>query len=94
MTVPCVVITITQQVTAALSAASLFLSTAIKGQVKLKFTQEQATKDQRVSRGIALLFFLTSALNRVGGQCHVPAALSPGRNRYPLYRRLGGPQGK
>ena len=36
---------------------------------------------------------LTSALNGVGGQCHAPAALPPGKIRYPLYRRLGGPQG-
>jgi hypothetical protein len=30
----------------------------------------------------------------VGGQRHVPAALPPGKTRYPLYRRLGGPQGQ
>ena len=30
----------------------------------------------------------------VGGQHHVPAALPPGKTRYPLYRRLGGPQGR
>jgi hypothetical protein len=29
----------------------------------------------------------------VGGQLHVPAALPPGMTRYPLYRRLGWPQG-
>ena len=29
---------------------------------------------------------------RVGGQCQVPAALPPGKTRYPLYRRLGEPQ--
>jgi len=28
----------------------------------------------------------------VGGQRHTPAALPPGMSRYPLYRRLGGPQ--
>jgi hypothetical protein len=28
----------------------------------------------------------------VGGQHHDPAALPPGKNWYPLYRRLGGPQ--
>jgi len=28
----------------------------------------------------------------VGGQRHVPAALPPGMNRYPLHRRLGGLQ--
>jgi hypothetical protein len=30
----------------------------------------------------------------VGGQLHAPAALPPGMTRYPLYRRLGGPQGR
>jgi len=33
---------------------------------------------------------LTSALYGVGGQCHAPAALIPGKTRYPLYRRLFG----
>jgi hypothetical protein len=28
----------------------------------------------------------------VGGQHLAPAVLSPGNTRYPLYRRLGGPQ--
>ena len=30
----------------------------------------------------------------VGGQHHVPAALPPGKTRYPLYRRVGAPQGR
>jgi hypothetical protein len=30
----------------------------------------------------------------VGDQHHVPAALTPGKNQYPLYRKLGGPQGR
>jgi len=30
----------------------------------------------------------------VGGQRNAPAALPPGKTRYPLYRRLGGPQGR
>ena len=30
----------------------------------------------------------------VGGQHHPPAALPPGKTRHPLYRRLGGPQGR
>jgi hypothetical protein len=30
----------------------------------------------------------------VGGQRHAPDALPPGRTRYPLYRRLGRPQGR
>jgi len=30
----------------------------------------------------------------VGGQRHIPAALSPGMTQYPLYRRLGDLQGR
>jgi hypothetical protein len=30
----------------------------------------------------------------VGGQRHAPAALPPGMTWYPLYRRLGWPQGR
>ena len=30
----------------------------------------------------------------VGGQCHTPVALPLGKTRYPLYRRLSGPQGQ
>ena len=30
----------------------------------------------------------------VSGQRHAPAALLPGKIRYQLYRRLGGPQGR
>jgi hypothetical protein len=29
----------------------------------------------------------------VGVQRHAPAALPPGKNQDPFYRRLGGPQG-
>jgi hypothetical protein len=29
----------------------------------------------------------------LGGQRHAPTAVPPGKTRYPLYRRLGGPQG-
>ena len=35
----------------------------------------------------------TSALDG-GEQRHAPAALPPGKTRYPLYRILGGPQGR
>ena len=31
---------------------------------------------------------------RVGGQRHASAALPPVKTRYPLYRRLGGTQGR
>jgi hypothetical protein len=29
----------------------------------------------------------------VGGQCHTPAALTPAKTWYLMYRRFGGPQG-
>jgi hypothetical protein len=35
---------------------------------------------------------IPSALDGVDGQGHAPAALPSGKNRYPLYRRMGGPQ--
>jgi hypothetical protein len=30
----------------------------------------------------------------VGGQRHAPAALLPGKSRYPFFRKLGGSQGR
>jgi hypothetical protein len=56
--------------------------------VSIKFTLEQGTKAQRGSRCSSTLS-LTTALDGVGGQRHVPAPLPPGKTRYPLYRRLG-----
>jgi hypothetical protein len=61
------------------------------GKVKVKVTLEQATMPQRESRGIALLVFLTSALDAVGCQLHAPATLPSGKTRYPLYRCAPGP---
>jgi len=37
---------------------------------------------------------LTSVLDGVGGQRHAPAASPPGKSRYPLFCRTGGPLGK
>jgi hypothetical protein len=58
--------------------------------VKVKLNLEQATKVQRGSRGNSNLS-LTPVLVVVGGQRHAPAAVPPGKTRYRLYRRLGGP---
>jgi hypothetical protein len=30
----------------------------------------------------------------VGGERHAPVAVPPGMTQYPLYRRMGGPQGQ
>ena len=55
----------------------------------------QATKALRAGRGIALPILRPRHWRwGVGGQHHAPAALSPGKTRYPLHRRLGGPQGQ
>ena len=51
-------------------------------------------KAQRGSTGIALPFHDLGTWMGVGGQHHAPAALPPGKTRYPLYRRLGRPQGR
>jgi hypothetical protein len=59
-----------------------------------KFTLEQATKVQKESRCITLLFLQPWPYMGLGGQRHAPATLFPGEIRYPLYRRLGVPQGK
>jgi hypothetical protein len=64
--------------------------------IKIKFTfaLEQATKAQRGSRSIALLFLQQRRYMGVGGQPHVLAALPAGNTRYLLRRRLSGPQGR
>jgi hypothetical protein len=45
-------------------------------------------------RGIVLLSLDLGARRGVGGQHHAPAALPSVKIRYPLCRRLGGPQGR
>jgi hypothetical protein len=62
--------------------------------VKVKVTLEQSTKAQRGEYRYSSTLSLTSALDGVGCQRHAPAALPPVNNRYPLYRRLGGPKGR
>jgi hypothetical protein len=39
-------------------------------------------------------FFNLSARWELGGQRHAQVALPPGKNRYPLYTRLGEPQSR
>jgi len=57
-------------------------------EVNVKFTLEEAMKDQRYSSTLSL----TSALDGVGSQCHTLAILPPGMTPYPLYRRLYRPK--
>ena len=67
--------------------------TCVELVVNGKFSLEQATKAQRWGRCITLLFLQPRRKVGVGGQRHAPAALPPGKTRYPLCRRLGGSQG-
>jgi hypothetical protein len=55
---------------------------------QFRYRPEQA---QRVDRGIDPPF---RDLGAKSGQHHAAAALPLGKTRYPLYRRLGGPQGR
>jgi hypothetical protein len=60
--------------------------------IAFRFTLSGATKALRNNRGIALLYFWLE-----GGEVSTSRPdhnLSPGKTRYPSYRRLGGPQGR
>jgi hypothetical protein len=72
----------------------VFQCYGLKVKVKVKFTLEQATKAQKGEKMYRpnSTLSLISALDGVGGQLHALAALPPGKKRYPLYKRLGGPQ--
>jgi hypothetical protein len=61
--------------------------------VKVKFSPQQVTKPQTEVEYSSTLS-LTSVEDGVSGQLHGPAVLPPGNAQYPLYRRLGGPQGR
>jgi len=67
-----------------------FIKHAGKGKVHPTTGHEDPEAEYRYSSTLSL----TSALDAVGGQRYAPAALPPGQTRYPLYRRLGGPQGR
>jgi len=60
------------------------------GKVHLRIGHEGPEGKQRYGSTLSL----TSALDGVSGQVHVPAALPPRKTRYPLYRKLGGPQSR
>ena len=66
----------------------------ITAQVKVKATLEKAARAHTGSRGMATLFIKPRRWTGDGGQHHAPAVLSPAMARYPLYRRLGGPESR
>ena len=49
---------------------------------------------QRVGRGIALLFHDRGTRGGEWSAARPGRTLPPGKTRYPLYRRLGGPRGR
>ena len=67
---------------------------------KVKCTLVQALRlctdptAHRGSRGIALFFFTTALEGGEGSASRPGRSLLPGKTRYTLYRRLGGPQGR
>ena len=66
--------------------------------VKVKLTLQQARKAQRErEREREQMYSSTlpsASAQKVGSQRHALAALPQGNILYPLYRRLGGPQGR
>ena len=68
--------------------------------VKVKVTLVQALRlctdhtAHRGSRGIALLFHDHGTRRGEGSASRPGRSLPPGKTRYALYRRLGGPQGR
>jgi hypothetical protein len=70
------------------------LASIVNVKVKVKLTLEHDTKAQWGQKKYSSTLSLTAALDGVVGQHHAPAAVSPGKTRYPLYRRLAGPQGR
>jgi hypothetical protein len=61
-----------------------------KGKVHPRTSHESLEGEQIHSYTLSL----TLALDGVGGQPHAPAALPPGKTRYPWYGRLVGSQGR
>jgi hypothetical protein len=61
--------------------------------VKLSRYRHACDKEERIYSSYS---FLTSALDRVSCQRHAPVTLYPREKepRYPLYRKLGGPQSR
>jgi hypothetical protein len=51
-------------------------------------------EDPQVMQRCSSILSLTSALDGVVGQRHAPAAFSAVKTWYPIYRRLGGSQGR
>ena len=77
-----------------------FLAFTGKGKVNVNCTLVQALRFctgrtvHRGSRGIALLFLDHGMRRGEGSASRLGCSLPPGNTRYPMYRRLVGPQGR
>jgi hypothetical protein len=76
---------------ATLMTTSQFQSSSVR-EMLVGFTHLLDTKALRESRGKAVLCFMTSVEGGEGSALRPGCFLPPGKTRYPLYRRLGGPQ--
>ena len=61
---------------------------------KVKWSRFWPGVAQRVGRGISLLFHDRGTKGCEWSAAHPSRTLLPGKSRYPLYRRLGGAQGR
>ena len=62
--------------------------------VKVKWSRYRPGVAQKVGRGIALLFHDRGTRRGERSAARPGRTLPPGKTRYPLYRRLGGSQGR
>jgi hypothetical protein len=62
----------------------------VKGKGHPRTGNEGPEEEKRHSSTLSL----TSALDGMGGQRHASVPLPPGKTRYPLWRKLGGPRGR
>jgi hypothetical protein len=68
--------------------------TPVKGKGKAKVDPRTGHEGPEGEQRYSFAFSFTSTLDEVGGLRHAPAALPPGKTRYTVYKRLGGPQGR
>ena len=69
----------------------IFRSVNVKN--KYKIHPKTGIEDPEGEERCSCTLSLTSALDGGGGLSHRPGRLTPGMDRYPLYRGLGGPHG-
>ena len=70
-----------------------FWATLHNCKVKVKWSRYRPSVAQRVGRGIALLFHDRGTRRGWVVSSTPRHHFTPGKTRYPFYRRLGGPQG-